>query len=313
MDKKNIIAIIVVILIIVGLGFYFVDTNKTKNITPGNIIPENTNSTLIAQVTFLCKDNKTIDAAFYEGKEVTVKEGEMPVPTGSVKIFLSDGRSFNLPQTISASGARYANSDESFIFWNKGNGALVFENNEEKDYTGCVALAKDLGDLPNTYLDSVAGFTVRYPADYSINTAYQYQGLGPGKEINGVKFTIPESLAEGTNLSSYDTGVSIEVIPLVEPTQECSVSLFLNGTTEVQTITGNGREYSFASTTEGAAGNFYEEKVWAFPTTIDSCFAVRYLIHSTNIANYPEGAVSEFNHDALIQQFDEIRNSLITL
>jgi membrane-bound inhibitor of C-type lysozyme len=32
-----------------------------------------------------------------------------------------------LPQTISASGARYANDDESVVFWNKGDTAFMTE------------------------------------------------------------------------------------------------------------------------------------------------------------------------------------------
>lgn len=65
-----------------------------------------------------------------------------PIPSGSVKIILSDGRTFNLPQTISADGGRYANSDESFVFWSKGDGAMVLENNIEKNYMGCVVSVK---------------------------------------------------------------------------------------------------------------------------------------------------------------------------
>jgi hypothetical protein len=41
-----------------------------------------------------------------------------------VELMLSDGRSLSLPQVMSASGARYANKDESFVFWNKGNYGL---------------------------------------------------------------------------------------------------------------------------------------------------------------------------------------------
>jgi len=308
MNKKIIILIVVVILLGIGMSFYFV--NKNENIIQQNTNQENLTQEImqIAQVTFLCKNNKTIDATFYQGKEVPVEPGQMPIPSGSVKIILSDGRNFDLSQTISASGARYANNDESFVFWNKGNGAFILENNAETDYTDCVALAKDPGGLPNTYLDSDNGFTIRYPADYLLNTSYRYQGFGPGKEIDGIKITIPESLAAGTNLSSYDSGVSVEVIP---DAQDCNANLFLNGNVETQTITDD-REYSFASTTEGAAGNFYEEMVWAFPAT-NSCIGVRYLIHSTNIANYPEGTVSEFNYNSLIEQFDKIRHSLIVL
>ncbi len=233
----------------------------------------------------------------------------MPLPSGSVKIVLSDGRNFDLPQTISADGGRYANSDESFVFWSKGNGALVLENNVEKSYIGCVVLAKDPGGLPKVYSDGTVGFSIRYPADYSIDASYKYQALGPGKDISGVKFTIPSSLAIDTNLSSFDTGVSVEIIPAV---QDCNASLFLDGNTNVQTVTDNGNEYSFASTTQGAAGNRYEEEVWAVPGT-NPCVAVRYLIHSANIDNYPTGTVLEFNRAALINQFDKVRHSLTTL
>jgi membrane-bound inhibitor of C-type lysozyme len=50
---------------------------------------------------------------------------------------LSDGRAMVLPQAISASGARYASRNESFVFWNKGRSALVEEAGRQT-YTGCV-------------------------------------------------------------------------------------------------------------------------------------------------------------------------------
>ena len=57
----------------------------------------------------------------------------------AVALGISDGRSLTLPQVISASGARYAhsNSDDSFVFWNKGNTAFVTENGTTT-YGGCV-------------------------------------------------------------------------------------------------------------------------------------------------------------------------------
>jgi membrane-bound inhibitor of C-type lysozyme len=93
--------------------------------------------TLIARASYLCQDNKIIDADFYQGAAVAVKPGEMPVPNGSVSLKLSDGRALTLPQTVSASGIRYANADESIIFWNKGDGAFITENNIET-FSGCV-------------------------------------------------------------------------------------------------------------------------------------------------------------------------------
>ena len=100
-------------------------------------------STLITQVTYICNGDKTIEAAFYKGETKPVEPGEMPIPSGSVKIVLSDGRSFDLPQTISADGGRYANNDESFVFWSKGDSATILENNIEKDYKGCIVLPKE--------------------------------------------------------------------------------------------------------------------------------------------------------------------------
>jgi membrane-bound inhibitor of C-type lysozyme len=301
--KKNLIFIFLIVIILAGAGIWYANNKGNKSPSPSP------SPSPIAQVTYICNGDKTIDAAFYKGEPKPVEPGEPPIPSGSVKIVLSDGRNFDLPQTISADGGRYANSDESFVFWSKGNGALVLEDNIEKSYIGCVVLVKDPGGLPKVYLDGTVGFSIRYPADYSIDTSYKYQALGPGKDISGVKFTIPSSLATGTNLSSFNTGVSVEIIPAV---QDCNAGLFLDGNTSVQTITDNGSEYSFASTTQGAAGNRYEEEVWAIPGT-NPCIAVRYFIHSTNIGNYPEGTVSEFDRTTLISQFDKIRQSLITL
>jgi len=92
----------------------------------------------IAQATYLCDGGRTIQAAFYKGEEHAVEPGQPPVPSGSVKLVLSDGRNFDLAKTLSADGGRYANADESFVFWDKGDTALVLENGAEKDYKGCL-------------------------------------------------------------------------------------------------------------------------------------------------------------------------------
>jgi len=299
MKKQFRVSLIVIILAVIIVGGIWFLSKKSK---------PSTSLSLITEVTYLCENNKTIKAAFYKGEPKPVKAGEMPIPSGRVKLVLSDGRNFDLAQTLSADGSRYANSDESFVFWSKGNGAMVLENNEEKDYRDCIVLSPDLGGLPNTYLDSKIGFTLRYPEGYSVDSSYKYQALGPGKDINGVKFIIPQSLAAGTNLDGVDTGVSVEAIPNV---LDCNAGLFLsNDKVKPQMITDNNVLYSFASAIDAGAGNRYEEQVWAFPGT-NPCLAVRYFIHYGVIENYPKGSVSEFNRDALISQFDKIRHSLI--
>jgi membrane-bound inhibitor of C-type lysozyme len=78
-----------------------------------------------AEASFTCYAGKTIAATFYPD---------------SVELKLSDGRSLILPQAMSGSGARYANTDESFVFWNKDDTAFITEGNPDKEtYSGCVA------------------------------------------------------------------------------------------------------------------------------------------------------------------------------
>lgn len=295
---KKIIGIVfvIVILAVAGYGIWYFEQQQ------GNNQNSNQNQTIqspepTAKANYACNEGKTISAAFYKGEQKPVEPGQMPTPSGTVKVTLSDGRNFNLPQTISADGSRYANSDESFVFWSKGNGALVLENNKEKNYIGCVAVADNPGNLPKVYSDGTAGFSIRYPADF---TAV--------KTAKGVMLAIPASLAAGTNLSSADTGVSVEIIPA---SQTCDAKMFLKGYSNVQlqTKTENGIDYSFAAVSQGAAGNFYEEDIYAIPET-NPCIGIHYLIHSTNIANYPAGTVTAFDKDALLKVFDNIRNSL---
>ena len=54
-----------------------------------------------------------------------------------VSLTLSNGRRITLPHALSADGARYANADESFVFWNKGNTAFI-EEQGTTTYSGCV-------------------------------------------------------------------------------------------------------------------------------------------------------------------------------
>ena len=303
--KKNAVVFIIVAIIIIGAaGWYFF--NKEKE----NPQIESGSPTLLAQATYGCNEDKTIEASFYEDEQAQQipEPGQPPIPAGSVTLVLSDGRNYDLPQTISAYGSRYANSDESFVFWSKGQGALVLENNEEKSYQGCVVTAKDPGGLPNVYHDGGTGFSIRYPANYSVDSSYKYQALGPGEDISGVKFTIPNEMTMGTNLSR-DTAVSVETIP---ETQNCNAGLFLAENIEVEEIEKDGQVYSFASFGDTAAGNVYVEYVWAIPDT-NPCGAVRYLFHYGVIENYPEGTVSEFNHAALMNEFDKIRQTLVVL
>lgn len=93
---------------------------KTKSIDSNQLtfdlsVVYKLSNTIVNAVIFNCALNKNIKATFYKDR---------------VYISLSDGRNMSLPQVLSGSGARYANFDESFVFWNKGDTAFVNEGNE---------------------------------------------------------------------------------------------------------------------------------------------------------------------------------------
>lgn len=133
----------VLAIIVVGavfyLGFYLggqvqVVEDSAPVATQSQISASSTaiNKKPLASVLYTCDANKAIYANYYDGgTPPKVEPGQPPQPTGSANVTLSDGRSMTLSQTLSADGIRYANSDESVIFWSKGTGSFVMEAGAE--------------------------------------------------------------------------------------------------------------------------------------------------------------------------------------
>jgi membrane-bound inhibitor of C-type lysozyme len=77
---------------------------------------------------FVCDNNKSVYADFYKN---------------FVHLEFGWQKTLYLPQTISASGARYANADESIVFWNKGDTAFITEGNPNNiTYKNCQAASQ---------------------------------------------------------------------------------------------------------------------------------------------------------------------------
>jgi len=115
--KKTLLEVVVVILAVVG--FFYLYKEESSQITPIEGV--------INQATFYCVENKAIQAIFFSDK---------------VELTLSDGRNMLLNQAVSASGARYANTDESFVFWNKGDTAFVTEG-DQTTFKDCATTTGD--------------------------------------------------------------------------------------------------------------------------------------------------------------------------
>lgn len=274
---KYIVGVIFIILL-TGAGYYFWKMQSPSK-TPLN------------NVAYVCADNKTVQAIYY---------------ADSVDLILSDGRSFTLPQAVSDSGARYANPDEAVVFWNKGNTATITEggNPANETFSRCGEGAPSAAE-PNAFTNASSTFSVQYPDGWTPNADYKYTGVSEEKPIFGVQFTIPGTMATGTNLSP-DTYVSVEQLPRAT---SCVGDIYLLENVKAAAIDANGHSYSLASTTGAGAGNRYEEWVYAIPGS-NPCTAIRYYIHYTSVENYPAGTVTEFDRSSLLAAFDQIRDSV---
>jgi hypothetical protein len=157
---------------------------------------------------------------------------------------------------------------------------------------------------PVTHTYATSTFSLIYPDGYTVDEKYAYQGV-PKKPIPGVKFTIPGTMATGTNLS-VDSGVSVESLPHAKA---CTGDIYTYQNVNAHDLTVGSTTWSVATTSDAGAGNFYEEYIYADKNS-KPCIAVRYYVHSTNIDNYPSGTVTAFDRAALLRSFDSIRDSL---
>jgi len=167
----------------------------------------------------------------------------------------------------------------------------------------------------NVYRDPVLGFSITFPTLLSSTTndaLYRVEALtsnmatGSMATIPGVKFTIPRVMTLGTNLSD-DTHISVEHLGNAVT---CDALAFMDAPKiELQTIREGTLTYSFASSSEAAAGNRYEEFVYAVASS-SPCIAVRYFIHYGAIENYDASTTDAFNRTKLFNDFDTIRRSL---
>lgn len=299
---------VLMIAALIALAYWYVPTSTVQPVAGD----AEGGSRLIDTVSYLCDSGRTIEAQYYEPMVPPPSNPNgPPLPGGYVKLTLGDGQSLTLTQTLSADGARYDNSGDSpngketFVFWSRGNGAFVLDNGTQS-YTGCIALAKDPGALPQAYASSSRGFSVRYPADYTAHDLYTDRARGQDSTIFGVQFTIPDALATGTNLAT-DSYVSVEQQP---DATTCTATVFLSAQASTTILTENGTTYSFASSTGAAAGNRYEEYVYALPGTTP-CTAMRYHIHYGVFENYPSGSIQPFDRQSLLATFDSVRHTLL--
>ena len=142
----------------------------------------------IATATYQCDGGAMITAAYFEGPPApATAPGQPPTPTGSAQVSLDGGATMTtLQQTISADGVRYANADESFVFWSKGDEALVMRNNAmDLGYTNCRNVSAAQGDGTDVSQNLILGLANdadhgEYLSAFNGMALYTYDADAPG-------------------------------------------------------------------------------------------------------------------------------------
>jgi hypothetical protein len=111
-----------------------------------------------------------------------------------------------------------------------------------------------------------------------------------------------------TNLSEAYLELAVSIDPAVVTSCTQASAQF------AETITGqvmvNGYTFTRSEFSGAAAGNRYDQVTYR-TVTEGRCFELAYLIHSTNIGNYPPGTVVEFDRPALLGKFDTVLNTFL--
>lgn len=176
-----------------------------------------------------------------------------------------------------------------------------------RDFDGLIKTVSFIPDGSEAwvpYSSPSFGFEAEIPPDVIINESYFNYTLGPGKEIPGISFTIPTSMATGTNLST-DTRLSVEVLSRAA----CTPSDFIPTTSRGTPITIGQNRYVYAQSSGAGAGNRYEESVYVTKQR-ELCYGIRFFIHSTAAQNYPEGTRKDFDKAALVSTFKKIMETI---
>jgi membrane-bound inhibitor of C-type lysozyme len=120
MEKnKNLVFSVIIVIATIAAGIFLMRRHIERPAAPNAPIPPQA-----VTISLACKDSKTITATFHIPEDQTAD------------LVFSDGRTLSLPHAVSADGARYANADESIVFWTRGNSAFVTEKGTET-YSDC--------------------------------------------------------------------------------------------------------------------------------------------------------------------------------
>lgn len=255
----------------------------------------------MVKASFDCDGGKLITAVFYPNNDTRVD------------LQLSDGRALSVPKAVSASGARYATSDEKFVFWNKGDTAFITENGQNT-YNNCVipgsneqAQAKSIsdGNISITYNNNFGLATNKdqilvksyIPAcDENFNYCFYYNAdtyKGTNFESAGLRVKKRTDLNSSTCLTTPPDGFD----PTMKPDSTNANNIYAMST--------------FSNVGQGAAGHYSSGALYRlYIKDSKLCYEFETRIGETQFANYPAGTIKQFTDNDRSQVKIQLTNIL---
>ena len=256
-------------------------------------LPQNSQEDIkeLAPLLYSCEGGKTI--------QVTFKES-------TATLLLSDGRILDLPQTVSASGIRYAYGGVVFI--SKGADGFLEENNVET-YKGCIVGAKQNG-TSMLFVDTGKTFQLSYGNAFTLSSGplgytNEWSANSPFLGLVLAKLSLSKEMQPKTNFSgaTVQVGTSSDekaILNCLKP-QEGEAA---QGTSVI-----GGIPFTKITLSDAGAGNFYETTSYRALKN-SQCYAIEYTIHSTNIGAYsPEQGITAFDKDAVVSLLETVIKS----
>jgi len=287
--KNKLLISVIIIIVALGLGYWYFQPPKSPVPAPPSEIqapPEP------VKITYYCQ------------------EGSLQAEYGASQVGLSfsGGRTMILPQTVSGSGIRYEQG--TTVFTSKGDNAFLTENNATT-YTNCVAGTQTMDQGVSVYTNPAKTFSFAYPNKFILSggeIGYS-QSWSAETAYSGLLLTvvnIPRSFLPNTNFgeAKFTVGVSADSDAL----KNCLVSDYGDmGTTSVAII--GAKKFTKLTFVGVGAGNYYDTTSYRIIYD-NQCYAVEYVIHSSNIYNYsPDQGIKEFDKTKIAPVLEDMARS----
>ena len=156
------------------------------------------------------------------------------------------------------------------------------------------------------YTNLATGLSLRYPDFFApaLTVSGNYK-FAPGLTLG----VVDSPFYKNTNLSEAYVFVGSSsdaqmVATCTEPNQNGGAPEQLIGDEVI-----NGYTFVHSSSDGVAAGNSYHQEVYRMARS-GVCYEVILYLHSTNVGNYPDGTVTEFDRNGIIQRFYEVFSTI---